>query len=214
MTSQPNVRGQKPLPGTTKEVDSISEIMKKRGISVHNIKGSALSVDDCLQHMEEYSSVHFACHGLQSLNDPLKSQLLLETGTLELGAIMQKNLKHADLAFLSACETSTGQEKLDNEAVHLAAGMLAAGYRRVVATMWEIRDVQATEVANDFYGYLLNHLEEGNGTRFDGSRSAHALHHAVRKLRTRLDDTREVRGIPGEFEESLLLWVPYVHYGY
>jgi CHAT domain-containing protein len=164
--------------------------------------------------MEEYSSVHFACHGSQNAEEPLKSRLRLERGALELGAIMQKNLKHADFAFLSACETSTGEEKLDNEVVHLAAGMLAAGYRRVVGTMWEIRDSHAVDVANDFYGYLMDHREEGSGSHFDGSRSAHALHHAVRQLRARIDDAREVRGIPDELEKSLLLWIPYVHYGY
>ncbi|TEB19523.1 hypothetical protein FA13DRAFT_347552 [Coprinellus micaceus] len=214
LTSQPNVHGQKRLAGTTKEVNSIHEITEERGIRVFKTEGSMLSVDNCLKYMEEYSSVHFACHGVQSADDPLKSRLLLGAGALELGEIMRKNLKHADLAFLSACQTSTGQEKLDNEAVHLAAGMLAAGYQRVVGTMWEIRDSHAVDVANDFYGYLLDHQEEGGEGRFDGSRSAHALHHAVRQLRARIDDAREVRSIPDDLEESLLMWIPYVHYGY
>ena len=46
----------------------------------------------------------------------------------------------ADLALLSACQTSAGDEKLSEEVIHLAAGMLAAGYRGAVATMWSIRD--------------------------------------------------------------------------
>ncbi|KAJ2930106.1 hypothetical protein H1R20_g6978, partial [Candolleomyces eurysporus] len=70
---------------------------------------------------------------------------------------MQKDLKNADLAFLSACQTSAGEQKLSEEAVHLAAGMLAAGYRRVVATMWAIGDRHAPEVAKDFYDYLFAH---------------------------------------------------------
>ena len=214
LTNQPNVRGQDRLAGTTNEVNSIHNIATERGVRVLKVEGSDLSVDDCLKYMEEYSSVHFACHGSQNTEAPLKSRLQLETGALELGAIMQKNMKHADLAFLSACETSTGEEMLANEVVHLAAGMLAAGYRRVVGTMWVIRDLQATEVASDFYGYLLDHREEGSGSRFDGSCSAHALHYAVRQLRARLDDSREVRGIPDELENSLLTWIPYVHYGY
>ncbi|TEB19529.1 hypothetical protein FA13DRAFT_1845170 [Coprinellus micaceus] len=214
LTNQPKVPGYSRISGTTREVNTIHGIATERGVRVLKVEGSDLSVDDCLKYMEEYSSVHFACHGCQNAQEPLKSRLRLETGALQLGQIMQKNLKHADFAFLSACETSTGEEKLDNEAVHLAAGMLAAGYRRVVGTMWEIRDSHAVDVANDFYSYLMDHREKRSGSGFDGSRSAHALHHAVRQLRARIDDAREVRGIPDELEKSLLLWIPYVHYGY
>ncbi|TFK16347.1 hypothetical protein FA15DRAFT_553296, partial [Coprinopsis marcescibilis] len=61
-----------------------------------------------------------------------------------------------------------------------AGGMLAAGYRGVVATMWSIRDQQAPQVAEDFYEYLL---AEG-GTGINGSRASYALHHAIQKWRT------------------------------
>ena len=113
---------------------------------------------------------------------------------------MQKSFKNADLAFLSACQTSTGEENLSEEAVHLAAGMLAAGYHRVVATMWSIEDSHATEVATDFYDYLLC---QQHGSGFDGSQSAYALHYATQKLRKKLDNS----------SKSLLAWTPYVHYG-
>jgi CHAT domain-containing protein len=113
---------------------------------------------------------------------------------------MQKNLKNADLAFLSACQTSTGKENLSEEAVHLAAGMLGAGYRRVVATMWSIGDQHASEVAQSFYEYLSAHQ---HGTGFNGSQSAYALYHAIQTLRQKLDNS----------SVSLLSWIPYVHFG-
>ena len=47
----------------------------------------------------------------------------------------KKKIVGADLAYLSACQTSTSNEKLSEEAVHLAAGMMAAGYHGDVATM-------------------------------------------------------------------------------
>jgi CHAT domain-containing protein len=40
------------------------------------------------------------------------------------------------LAFLSACETAKGDEKSPDEAMHLAATMIFAGFRGVIATMW------------------------------------------------------------------------------
>jgi len=86
--------------------------------------------------MEEYSFVHFACHGEQNAGDPTQSALLLSHGAhLTLGDIIKLKLPHAQLAFLSACQTATGDTKLPEEYVHLAAGMLVAGYQSVIATM-------------------------------------------------------------------------------
>ncbi|KAH6888869.1 TPR-like protein [Coprinopsis sp. MPI-PUGE-AT-0042] len=204
LISQPNVPGTSPIPGTTKEVQSVFKMAAEKGDRAAMVRGSTLTVDECLQYMEHYSCSHLACHASQNAAEPLKSQFLFHTGSLNLATIIQRDLKNADLAFLSACQTSAGDEKLSDEAVHLAAGMLAVGYRRVVATMWSIGDRNAPEVANDFYSYLFGHQEEGSGNSVDGSVSAYALHHAVQQLRQRLDNS----------ENSLLAWAPYVHFGY
>ncbi|TEB25886.1 hypothetical protein FA13DRAFT_1588015, partial [Coprinellus micaceus] len=139
-----------------------------------------------LEHMEEYSSIHPACHGIQETPNPLQSRFLFHKGGLDLNSIMRKNFPNANLAYLSACQTSAGQENLPDEAVHLAAGMLAAGHRRVVSTMWEIGDKSAPQVASDFYQYLWSRRPEGSGSHFDGTLSAYALHHATQQLRHRL----------------------------
>ena len=62
---------------------------------------------------------------------------------------------HGGLAFLSACQTAMGDENLSDEAIHIAAGMLFAGYSRVVGTMWSISDKLAPLVAKDVYGQLF-----------------------------------------------------------
>ena len=168
------------------------------------VEGDALTVDQCLARMEEFSSVHLACHASQNTNEPLLSRFIFHNGHMDLKIIAQRNIKHADLAFLSACQTSAGEATLSDEAVHLAAGMLAAGYRRVVATMWGIKDNYAPKVADDFYDYLWQHGSGDGPAQFDGSQSAHALHHAVQQLRESL----------GNADTSLLSWIPYVHFGY
>ncbi|TEB18102.1 hypothetical protein FA13DRAFT_1804114 [Coprinellus micaceus] len=208
LTSQPNARGLPSIPGTIREVNEVHARASEKGIRVSKVEGNALSVSDCLKHMEEFSCIHLACHASQYTEEPIRSQFRFHTGSLELDTVMRRNLKNADLAFLSACETSTGEDQLSEEAVHLAAGMLAAGYRRVVATMWAIGDRHAPDLANDFYQYLWDHQEDATGTCFDGSLSAHALHHATQRLRDRLDDA----GL--DKEKALLAWVPYVHYGF
>ena len=159
-------------------------------------------ISDALQ---SYSCIHLACHASQDPKDPLDSAFHLYDGPLRLSEIIRKDLPHADLAFMSACQTSAGDEQLPEEAMHLAAGMLAAGYRSVVGTMWSISDRHAPEVAEDFYRCLLG---EGNRTSeesrgLDVTRSSWALHSAIRSLRERL----------GYSSEALLTWIPYVHFG-
>ncbi|KAF6747978.1 CHAT domain-containing protein [Ephemerocybe angulata] len=199
LTSQPNAPEASSIPGTTKEVEAIYDMAVDAGTRVVKAEGSEVTIETCLEYFETFSSIHLACHASQNAADPLRSRLLLHDGPLDLSTVIQRNLKNADLAFLSACQTSTGEEKLPDEAVHLAAGMLAAGYRRVVASMWSIGDQHAREVAADFYSYLWR---EGRDLEDEGS--AYALHHATRELKSRLDNS----------EQSLLAWIPYVHFGY
>ncbi|KAF5331233.1 hypothetical protein D9611_013063 [Ephemerocybe angulata] len=203
LTSQPHASSASPIPGTTKEVQTIFKRAEESGVRVSKLEGNEMSVATCLDQMQEFSCIHLACHGSQNAAEPLQSRFLFHQGDLELGTIIKSNLKNADLAFLSACQTSTGQEALSDEAVHLAAGMLAAGYRRVIGTMWSIGDAPAQEVATTFYDYLFSHRDEANGPGFDGTLSAVALHHATQQLRLRLDDS----------EHSLLTWIPFVHFG-
>lgn len=44
-----------------------------------------------------------------------------------------------------------GDATLSDEAVHLATGMVTAGYQSVVATLWSIGDDEAPLVARVFY---------------------------------------------------------------
>ena len=211
LTCQPKAPGVSHLPGTVQEIEGVYAKAEQAGERVLKLVGDEVAVDQCLEYLGEFSCVHFACHASQNTADPLHSKFLFHKGSLDLGTIIQRNLKNADLAVLSACQTSTGDAQLSNESVHLAAGMLAAGYRRVVATMWSIEDRHAIDIANDFYSYLFRHCvntaeaESGSSaqTGVDGTNSAFALHDAILRLRARLDNS----------SVSLLAWVPYVHFG-
>jgi CHAT domain-containing protein len=145
--------------------------------------------------MEDCSWPHLACHGVQKPDEPTKSALILQDGHLTLEEIIKLNLPKAEFAFLSACQTTTGDEKLSEESVHIAGGMLLAGYRGVVATMWSIQDELAPLVADEFYAHIMR-----DGGRPDSRKAAEALHFSVQKLRER----RDVR---------LIDWIPFVHLG-
>ena len=121
------------MPATTKEMDCTSKAFGSFNGEPLRLEGESASVTRVQLEMESYGSVHLACHATQDLENPLKSGFYLHDGRLELVDIMKQNFSAHELAFLSACQTSTGGEKLSEEAVFLASGMLAAGYRSVVA---------------------------------------------------------------------------------
>ncbi|TFK19861.1 hypothetical protein FA15DRAFT_708610 [Coprinopsis marcescibilis] len=204
LVCQSNAPGLSRIPGTTREARLIEDLATKNNIPASLLEKDEVTVAAALENMNRYTSIHLVCHAAQDADEPLRSGFFLHDGRLDLSTILKQNMAHADLAFLSACQTSTGEEKLSEEAVHLAAGMLAAGYRGVVATMWSIGDKNVPELAKSFYANLFSALNYGGGRGgFDGSRAAGALHDAVRKLRGRIGDS----------DKSLLSWVPYVHFG-
>jgi CHAT domain-containing protein len=183
------------LPGTKKELDLISSHVGPS--HVKQLLNSAATVENVTTGMKESSFVHFACHGVQHPTNPAESALLLANNSrLTLSHISQISLPNAQLAFLSASQTATGDEKLAEEAVHLAAGMLSAGYRGVIGTMWSIKDSDALLIADEFYAELFK------DSKPDATQAAYALHKAVKKL---LEDSNGTK--------SFLAWVPFIHMG-
>jgi CHAT domain-containing protein len=175
------------------ELNIIKEQATKFGVRL--LRGPEALMDSVIQGMETHSWVHFACHGVQDTIEPIKSAFCLHDKRLELSTIITKSFPHADFAFLSACQTATGHEKLSEEAVHLAAGLMLAGYGTVIATTWSIKDKDAPLIAGHIYTELFS------DTVPDSSRSAVALHHAVKLLRQQVGDS------------EFLSWVPFIHVG-
>lgn len=159
------------------------------------LNGDQATVSAVLDEMDRGNWCHFACHGVQHPDDPIKSAFALHDGPLDLKTIMAKSFESAEIAFLSACQTATGDERRPEEAAHLAAGMLMAGYRSVFATMWSIGDADAPVIAKEVYTYLLRDGGVNHG------KEAYALHYAVEKLREKVG------------EGAFVKWVPFVHFG-
>jgi CHAT domain-containing protein len=134
---QPSAPGCSPLPGARREEKKLRARVPKEWLTV--LLGS--KKEEVVGHLRDSSIVHFACHGVQDLQQPLDSGLILTDGRLTVSEIMRKQegdniRKTASIAFLSACETAKGDTTVPDEAMHLAATLLFAGFRGVVATMW------------------------------------------------------------------------------
>ncbi|KAG9085100.1 hypothetical protein FRC06_003734, partial [Ceratobasidium sp. 370] len=185
--------GLEPLPGTREELNRIQGLAS--GIAFTRLDEENARTDAVLEAMKGHSWVHFACHGSQDREDPMKSALHLHDGRLDLATIHHHPLKNAQLAFLSACQTAAGDSELPDESIHLAAGLLMAGYPAVIATMWSISDKDAPLVAEKFYECVLE------GGVPDSRKAATSLHKAVASL-------RETIGV-----DKFARWVPYIHIG-
>jgi len=206
MISQPDTPMLHCIPGTTVEVRAIEQVLANHNVQHLCLESDNATVNQVKAKMNIHSCIHFACHATQDTTKPLQSGFYLYDGRLDLSEIIKEQLIEADLAFLSACQTSTGDEKLSEEAVHLAGGMLVAGYRGVVATMWSIEDQYGPQIAEDFYKHLISHHRADDRKSLKGLSSdgaAHALHYAIQQVQKTLDNS----------ELSLLTWVPYVHFG-
>ncbi|CEL54737.1 hypothetical protein RSOLAG1IB_07271 [Rhizoctonia solani AG-1 IB] len=186
--------GKVPLPGTKKELENIKKHVRKP-IVYSQLDDSYATSRSVLSAIEHHAWVHFACHAHQNPYDPVKSGFFLHEDTLDLERIAHIPSRNKGLAFLSACQTATGDHELPDEAVHLASGMLMAGYSSVIATMWSIMDEDAPVIADEVYSRVLE------GGRMDTGGAARALHQAVCRLREKVGDQ--------EFSR----WVPYIHMG-
>ncbi|KAG8759305.1 hypothetical protein FRC11_002149 [Ceratobasidium sp. 423] len=191
---QASTPGHLPLPGTKDELASL-EACCATLCAYTQLEGDTATTGAVLSAMKDHDWVHLACHAHQNVKDPVESGFFLHDGTLSLAAITKEAFTNKGLAFLSACQTATGDRSIPDESVHLAAGMLTAGYPSVIATMWSVRDSDAPFVAKRVYTRLLKNA------RVDYREAARALHGAVNELRTEIGDKQFHR------------WVPYIHFG-
>ncbi|TFK23328.1 hypothetical protein FA15DRAFT_705585 [Coprinopsis marcescibilis] len=207
---QPEVPNANSLPYTQTELQRILNHLPKLP-NVHftqriGTKSSPTSVERVLRDLgdPQLGLVHFGCHGMLNTTSPLESPLLLSGGRLTMGKIIKERRKVGKslggaLAYLSACETASVDEVRPDESLSLAATMLFAGFKGVVATMWSIYDKDAPVLADSFYGHFLGSASGRSSKKPDVTDAARALHLAVQDLK--------------KTEKSFLHWVPFVHFG-
>lgn len=80
--------------------------------------------------------LHLACHGYHNPSNPLDSGFVMRDKMLTVPELMELKLPNAFFACLSACETAKAAKDQPDQAVHLAATMLFAGFKSVIGTMW------------------------------------------------------------------------------
>ncbi|GAA0248823.1 hypothetical protein GCM10010492_55950 [Saccharothrix mutabilis subsp. mutabilis] len=165
------------LPGIGREAEAIRRLVPDARLLRTPTR------DAVLEALPGHHIAHFACHGHADRADPSRSRLVLAdhaTNPLTVTEVAALRLS-ADLAYLSACDTSVTAPELADESVHITGAFHLAGYRHVVGTLWPIDDTTAAELATEFY----TRLTDGGTAPPEPARSASALHEATRTLRAR-----------------------------
>ena len=185
-----SVQGFPALTAVAKELSTLEKnfdahILKNRDFNVQNVQNSLRE--------NPYSIVHIASHGSFG-GDPKASYILafdeqLTTDRFErIIAVSQFRDKPLELLTLSACETARGD---DNAALGLAGITIKAGARSVLATLWQVNDSAAGDLAHVFYHKIIR----------DGVSKAQALRSAQLQL------------INNESFEHPYYWSPFILIG-
>jgi tetratricopeptide (TPR) repeat protein len=189
----PETPGQRPIPNAGVEADDFSSQFS----DASQLRGARATVSAVQRALEGSPAVaHFACHGTQDIVNPSTGHLCLYDGPLNIPGIARFRLDSAELAYLSACETSVGGVQLSDEAITLAAAFQLAGYRHVVSTLWSISDIHAPRVARQVY----ENLKSPDTGHIDTSGTAAALDAAILTLRSARPT-------------APWLWASYIHFG-
>ncbi|KAG1857716.1 CHAT domain-containing protein [Suillus subalutaceus] len=178
-------------PGTGKgkallAVDSELELVHKVVPATANrttISGDAATRAGALEALQQNTWVHLACHGKQDRTQPYDSHFVMRDEHLTLLDIMERDIPHAEFAFLSACHTAVGDEETPDEVIHLAAGLQFSGFKSVIGTLWEVDDSVAKHVVEAFYKYMFNMKEDGV---MDCTKAAWALNCATHAVKTKV----------------------------
>ncbi|EIN08893.1 hypothetical protein PUNSTDRAFT_134067 [Punctularia strigosozonata HHB-11173 SS5] len=193
------------LPSTREEVSAVRRALPEEALielprvdDVSSGDGDGITAEALLKLLPQATILHLACHGHQDVDNPLQSGFVMQDEMLTIERLMPVPLPHAFMAFLSACETAKGDKaslEQPDQIVHLAATILFAGFKSVVATLWSMEDVDGPMIAQSVYQDIFC----GDTDHINPDDVAYALDKAVQKLRLAHPEPSR--------------WAPYIHLG-
>ncbi|KAI0294720.1 CHAT domain-containing protein [Multifurca ochricompacta] len=185
------------LPGAFGEMEIIQSLNSR--VPVTTLCGKNATPAGVVEGLRHHGFAHFVCHGTLETGKPFDASFkLFGDERLTLLDIVRSQLPAAEFAFLAACHTAElTDDSIADEALHLTAAVQYCGFRSVVGTMWEMADIDGSEIAENFYKSMFSRNGEGVPYHL---RSARALRDATRKMRRKKGMTLE-------------RWVNFVHYG-
>jgi CHAT domain-containing protein len=151
------------LPGTRKEAEQILKLVSPSE-TLYAFDFDANYNLATSQQLKQFRFILFATHGFADPINPELSGIVLSQidkqgkpnipGILHLGDIFNLDLG-ADLVVLSACETGVGKDVQGEGLMGLTRGLMYAGARRAVVSLWQIDDSGTSELMPQFYTAIL-----------------------------------------------------------
>jgi Tfp pilus assembly protein PilF len=157
------------LPGTEAESRAVLQASRRKSLGAVPavvLTGTAATEAQVRAAMPGKKFLHLAVHGkveprlgdlfaALSLAPPAKETPAApgDDGALNLYEIYDLDLQ-AELAVLSACVTSRGRMVEGEGSFALSRGFLAAGARRVVASLWSVDDASTAALVGSFFRHL------------------------------------------------------------
>ena len=151
------------LPGTAREAEAVGAAFRARGLDglVTSLVGPEAREPRVRDAVQQGRHLHLATHGLVDENrSELFASLALaapagparpeDDGLLQLHEIYDLRLD-ADLAVLSACASRVGEVLAGEGPLALSRAFLAAGSRRVVASLWSVEDAATAHLFAEFF---------------------------------------------------------------
>jgi|GEM_PF-1534625 len=143
------------------------------------VEGQA-TLEETKKRSRGATHIHFACHGLFDVTEPLNSSLDLSgDDKLTLRDLLggSIDLSSSRLVVLSACQTGiTEFLKAPDEAVGFPAGFLQAGVPGLISTLWPVEDISTALLLDHFYKCLMDPKE-----RIDAATALHKAQDWLRK---------------------------------
>jgi CHAT domain-containing protein len=127
------------IPGVSLELTVVAGIAISNNVHIIGHTAGSTTVSETFNAVQAANIAHIACHGVQDRIDATRSGFCLGDGRLTISDLIKMDIKQGFLAFLSACETARGSDDQPDQAMHLAAAMLFAGFKSVIATMWSVQ---------------------------------------------------------------------------
>ena len=150
------------LTSSRKEAEGIAALLpEKRVKKALDFEASRTLVNS--GELSQYRYVHFATHGLLDNQHPELTSVVLslvdQNGNSQDGFFRAHevyNLKlSADVVVLSACETGLGKAVRGEGLIGLTRGFMYAGAKRVVVSLWSVRDESTAQLMVIFYRELI-----------------------------------------------------------
>jgi hypothetical protein len=148
------------LPSVKEELLFIEKLSTLRsGITPLTAFGTRLQVLDCFTN-EEFSILHFACHGTFDATSPNNSAIKLADGELRPSDIRVqfKGRRPRPLIFINACHGAREDFSLTGLG-GWATMLVSARVGAFIGAMWEVSDGLALQFAKTFYTKLLKENE-------------------------------------------------------